>query len=216
MAISAGLCVGSYLLGAVPFGLIIGLVWRRTDIRRFGSGNIGATNIYRTFGAGAGACVFVLDAGKGAGAVIASAALARSDWVVVASGFCAIAGHMFSPFLRFRGGKGVATSLGVMLGLAPGVALVCLGLWAVVLAAFRYVSVASILAVCAVPVVMDIFDEPIPNLLFGFLLTLGVLCKHVPNIRRLVTHAEPKISFAGADTADCHEIDTRAGASHIR
>jgi glycerol-3-phosphate acyltransferase PlsY len=188
----------SYTLGAIPFALIVGFVWRGVDIRSLGSGNVGAANIYRNLGLGPGALVFALDTAKGAGAVAIASLFGGSEWVRVLGGVGAIAGHMFSPFLGFKGGKGVATSLGVMLALAPGVALICLGIWAILLAGFRYVSLASIVAVGAVPFVMTAQGVEAARLAFGIAIALGVFVKHIPNIGRLIRRAEPTVSFGPA------------------
>lgn len=213
MLVDAALVAAAYVLGAVPFGLLVGLLWRRTDIRKLGSGNIGAANIYRNLGAAPGATVFILDTAKGAGPVILSASAGRTDWVVVACGFAAIAGHMFSPFLSFRGGKGVATSLGVTIAVSPAVALICLGIWATLLAAFRYVSLASILAVGAVPIVMAASGTDPARLTFGIILAVGVLLKHIPNIGRLAKRTEPRVSFSGQPTGAGTQTHKTAGAT---
>lgn len=213
MPASVAIIAACYLLGAIPFGLVVGLLWRGIDIRDLGSGNIGAANIYRNLGAGPGAAVFCLDGAKGAAAVLAGAHFAQSDWVVVVSGFCAIAGHMFSPFLLLRGGKGVATSLGVVLALSPGVALFCLGVWAIVLAASRYVSLASVAGVGALPVVMGVSGADTARLTFGFVLAAGVLCKHVRNMRRLAARTEPKISFGRGRESEGAQGEQRARAN---
>lgn len=185
------LLILSYLLGAVPFGLIIGKAWRGVDIRRFGSGNIGATNVYRTLGPGPGILVFLADVAKGLIPVLAAKHLAsETAWLGVAAGMSAILGHTLSIFLKLRGGKGVATSLGVGVGLVPVIALVAFGLWVLVFCVTRYVSVASVLACIAVPVLMWMTGSPLEYRVFGAVVAIYVTVKHRGNIVRLIHGTE--------------------------
>src|SRR5664279_3080075 len=138
--------VACYLMGAIPFGLIIGKVTRGVDIRDFGSGNIGFTNVLRTLGPGPGAAVFFFDTFKGFAAVLLCQRLGLNDYLIVTGGILSIIGHSFSIFLKFQGGKGVATSLGMIIGLNPIIAVIAFALWLLIVAVTRIVSIASIIA----------------------------------------------------------------------
>lgn len=184
----------SYLCGAIPFGVIIGRL-RGIDIRAVGSGNIGATNVWRTLGPVFGSIVFLLDVLKGlAGPLIGHQLLAPVNYTGIAlCAVMAVLGHTFSIFLGFRGGKGIATSLGAMIGLTPLPALLCFALWGIVLAFSRIISVASIIACCAVPIAAYVWHAPAPYV--GVIGVMGLvgLIKHIPNMRRLKDGTEPKI-----------------------
>ncbi len=198
---AAVLVLISYFLGSIPFGLILGKVFRGIDIRDFGSGNIGTTNVFRTLGPGLGTVVFVTDTAKGAGAVFLAKALMQGDsqaaWVIVA-GCLAIIGHMASIFLKFRGGKGVATSLGMIVGMNPLIAAICFVLWVTLVAVTRFVSVASIIASFSVTTMMYfspvLFDAEVPRgyTITAFVAALLILLKHRSNIKRLIQGTEPK------------------------
>lgn len=191
--------IGAYLVGAIPFGYLAGRA-KGVDVRRLGSGNIGATNVGRVLGRPYGVAVFVLDAAKGfapaacAGWVLGGAA----PLVPVLAGFAAILGHLFPVYLRFRGGKGVATAAGVLAALAPSTTLVALAVWAGVLAAFRIVSLASMVAAVALPVAFGLLDprafaERAP--VFWFCVATGILVvvRHRANLARLRAGTEPRI-----------------------
>ncbi|MDH7481538.1 MAG: glycerol-3-phosphate 1-O-acyltransferase PlsY [Armatimonadota bacterium] len=182
--------VASYLLGAVPFGLIIAKAWRGIDIRKVGSGNIGATNVYRTLGLAPGITVFIADVLKGLIPTVMAIRLFDQPWVAVAAGLSAIIGHSLSVFLKFKGGKGVATSLGVAIGLAPLIALIAFGIWVAIVLVTRYVSVASIIAVLSVPPLMWAFGKPLEYKLFALLVAIFVVVKHRSNIIRLIQGRE--------------------------
>lgn len=193
------LLIASYLLGAIPFGLIIGKVWRGIDIREFGSGNIGATNVYRTLGPGPGITVFVADVLKGLLPVLVARRMAPEvAWLAVASGVIAILGHTLSVFLRFKGGKGVATSLGVGIGLMPHIAAIAFAIWVVLFAATRYVSVASMLASISVPIMMWRTHEPTAYKIFGVFVAVYVVIKHRSNIVRLIQGKENRFGKKAA------------------
>ncbi|MCL6518337.1 MAG: glycerol-3-phosphate 1-O-acyltransferase PlsY [Armatimonadetes bacterium] len=182
--------IASYLLGAVPFGLIIAKAWRGIDVRKVGSGNIGATNVYRTLGLAPGITVFIADVLKGFIPTLMAIRLFDQPWVAVAAGLSAIIGHSLSVFLKFKGGKGVATSLGVAIGLAPLIALMAFGIWMAIVLATRYVSVASIVAVLSVPPLMWAFGKPLEYKLFALLVAVFVIVKHRSNILRLIQGKE--------------------------
>jgi len=193
------LLILSYFLGAIPFGLIIGKAWRGIDIRDHGSGNIGATNVFRTLGPGPGTVVFVADVLKGLMPVVAAKQIAPGiGWLPVAAGMSSILGHTLSVFLKFKGGKGVATSLGVAIGLTPIIAAIAFGLWVAIFAVTRYVSVASMLACIGVPVMMWATDCPLEYRLFGMLVGAYVIVKHRSNIVRLIQGKENRFGGKAA------------------
>ena len=193
----------AYLIGCIPFGLIVGLA-RGVDPRTAGSKNIGATNVGRLLGGRYFAVVFILDMLKGliptavAAWLLHGKTLAVSDYVLwLLVGFATIAGHMFSIFLKFKGGKGVATSAGVLLGLFPyftWAGLIAIAVWIVFFLVTRYVSVASMVAVAGFPIAYVIFGrakgwpvfaEQLPLLVFAIVVAVLIIYKHRTNIARL-------------------------------
>ncbi|MEQ1640590.1 MAG: glycerol-3-phosphate 1-O-acyltransferase PlsY [Novosphingobium sp.] len=179
-----------YLLGSIPFGLILTKVFNAGDLRSIGSGSIGATNVLRTGRKGLAIGTLLLDAGKGALAVW----LAAQWWPLAApiAAFGAILGHCFPVWLRFQGGKGVATALGIALALAWPLALVCVAVWLVVVAASRISSLGGIAATLAGPLAAWALDRPELVLpLAG--IALVVLWRHRANIVRLRAGTEPKV-----------------------
>ncbi len=194
--LTIGVLLGAYLIGGVPFGVLLARLVAGRDVRRAGSGNIGATNVARVAGKKLGALTLLLDAGKGAAAVGAAGVIVRPgpsyEWIVAAAGFAAIVGHCFSPYLRLKGGKGVATSFGVFLALAPLAALVGFAAWALVYGATRISSAGSLAAAAAVPAVVWWTGDRIAFYLS--LSTVGlVLVRHHANIRRLITGREERV-----------------------
>ncbi len=190
--------VFSYLLGSIPFGYILVRVFRGQDIRRRGSGNIGATNVARSSPA-LGLLTLVLDAGKGLAAVALTRALLPGQEVLAGlAALCAILGHVFPVWLQFHGGKGVATGLGAFILLAPKAILMMIGIFVAVLLAFRYVSLSSIVTVALLPLVAWLLssygDTP---LMLGFMAGASVLIivKHQQNIRRLLSGTEPRFQL---------------------
>jgi len=208
-AVYAGGVVASYLLGAVPFGLLAGLALKGVDIRERGSRNIGATNAMRVLGRPIGIAVHVLDIAKGfVPAFVFARVLAggRAEAVPalgIACGSAAILGHVFPAYLKFRGGKGMATSLGAFLGLAWLPTLIGGVVWLVVRQATRYVSVASMTAVVAVPLAMALAPDPFRGgarswcraelVVFGALVAALVIVRHRSNIARLLQGTENKV-----------------------
>jgi glycerol-3-phosphate acyltransferase PlsY len=189
------LVVAGYLAGSLPFGYWLVRLRRGVDIRTVGSGNIGATNVWRTFGARLGIAVMLLDTLKGFVPALVATVWVGSLWGVVA-GAAAMVGHSRPVFLRFaRGGKMVATCGGAFLGVAPVVGGVGALVWIVVFAAFRYASVASITAALSLPVVAVLLDEPWPVVAFGTVAAVGVLFLHRANIRRLRMGTETKMQL---------------------
>jgi len=192
------LCVGAFFFGAIPWGFIAGRL-RGVDLRERGSGNIGATNTLRELGAAAGVTVLILDAFKGWASVALALYLHTSPWIVVAAGLCAVLGHIYSPFVRFNGGKGVATSLGVLLGLSPLVAGGALVIFLAVVIVTRYVSLGSIVAAAGQAGLFWLLPVPLPYRLFGLLAGVFVIVRHRKNIARLQAGAESKFGTKKTD-----------------
>ncbi len=187
------LVVAAYVLGSVPFGLLIARVQGGVDLRRVGSGNIGATNVLRTVGKGAAALTLLGDMGKGAAAVGLGRWFGVSPTVLAMIALVAVAGHLFPVFGGFRGGKGVATTLGVVLAAMPAVGALLLLLWLLVAAAWRYSSLAALVASAAMPVLAWLVDGRPAMLGLSGALFLVVLLRHRENIARLWKGTEGKI-----------------------
>lgn len=200
----------SFLLGSLPFGVWIGLAWKGVDIRTLGSKNIGATNVYRVLGPAPAAVVFVLDALKGAlGIVLFGELFHLPISFRILIGVSAILGHTFSPLLRFKGGKGVATSLGVLLALNWIAALIGLAAWLIVLAISRYVSLASLVAAYTLPCYawqMPAGPERLWMLGLGIGLAILVTVKHRGNIQRLLHGTESKIGQRVGVPSESEEV----------
>ena len=204
------LIIAAYLIGSIPFGLIISKCFG-SDIRKVGSGNIGATNLARTIGKKWGCLCFILDAVKGfvptmiASKVLGSEINAVNIGIIIATGSAAICGHVFPLYLKFKGGKGVSTSFGVALGIWPYYtvcALVSLATWLVVTFTTRYVSLGSIVAAIVFPVTMSLaiifinawkLSQIWPLLLASFLISFVLIFLHRSNIQRLFQNRENKI-----------------------
>jgi acyl phosphate:glycerol-3-phosphate acyltransferase len=193
--------IAAYILGSIPFGLLLGRIFGAADVRKAGSGNIGATNVARVAGPLAGALTLLLDAGKGALAVFLAMRLSEDSalWMMIA-GLCALVGHCFPIWLGFRGGKGVATAAGVFLMLCPLAFVAALILFVLVVLYWRFVSLGSISAAAAMPLLIYFFwaphHAPPHAVTFGSLaVALLILYKHEDNIRRLAHGEEPTISF---------------------
>lgn len=192
----------AYLLGSIPFGLLVGKLFGAADVRNAGSGNIGATNVARVAGPLAGALTLLMDAGKGALAVFLAARLSNESatWMMVA-GLCVLVGHCFPIWLGFRGGKGVATAAGVFLVLCQLAFLAAAILFVLVVLYWRFVSLGSISAAAAMPLLIYFFWAPPhapPHVItFGTLAAaLLIVYKHDANIQRMVQGDEPKFSFS--------------------
>jgi glycerol-3-phosphate acyltransferase PlsY len=192
----------AFLLGSIPIGYLLVRIFRKQDIRSVGSGNIGATNVLRAGGKGLGAATFALDVLKGASAVLLGAWLGsvllpmvpNRDLQALAALF-AVLGHMFTPWLGFRGGKGVATGFGVFLVAAPWAALSAIGLFAIVLAITRYVSLASIAGAACFPIFawfMTTGERPAFFIAVQSTVALLIIIKHHQNIRRLASGTESR------------------------
>jgi acyl phosphate:glycerol-3-phosphate acyltransferase len=214
MAIWVSLCgvalLVAYLLGSFPTGYIAAKQLKGIDIRQVGSGSTGATNVLRTLGKGPGAFVLLVDCLKGVLAIalvywlfsfapIQNLIPSTVDislwqpWMITLSGLFAILGHSKSIFLGFSGGKSVATSLGILLAMNWQVGLATAGVFALVIAISRIVSLSSISGAIAVPILMLVLHQPLPYILFGFAGGLYVILRHRANIERLLAGVEPKI-----------------------
>ncbi len=191
----------AYLLGSIPVGWIVARVFFKTDIRKQGSGNIGATNALRNFGTTVGIIVLLLDLLKGFLAVrIAGGIFGMESGLVTLCGLLAILGHVFPVWLKFRGGKGVATAAGVFLALAPLSLAIALGLFVIIVALTRYVSLGSILAALTFGVAVYLFEfqQYVQNwskLLLITLVILMIIFKHRQNIGRLLKGNENRLTF---------------------
>jgi acyl phosphate:glycerol-3-phosphate acyltransferase len=193
-----------YFLGSLPTGYLAGRI-AGVDIRKTGSGNIGATNVVRTLGKRYGYPVFAIDVLKGLTAVITSTALARHldlthRWMQIfgiTAGVCCVLGHSFTVWLKFKGGKGVATSIGVIFGLMPLAAVIVLGVWLVTFELSRYVSVASMIAAGALPITVVLLSRHIQSdnavlVYFSVFLTAVIVLRHRANLGRLFRGTEPR------------------------
>lgn len=183
----------AYLIGSIPSGLILGKLFWHTDLREHGSHNIGATNAWRTLGKVPGIAVFIADSLKGQAGVLLGLSFAGTPLAAVIGGLFAIIGHSFSLFLRFRGGKGVATSLGVLTMLMGNVTIIVFLIWLAIVYTTRYVSLGSIIAGLLTPILAAAFEYPAEYLIFAMIAAALVVLRHRENINRLVRGTENKI-----------------------
>ena len=182
--------VGAYLIGSVPFGLLLTRLSGLGDIRAIGSGNIGATNVLRTGHKALAAATLLLDVVKAAAAVLIAKQYGPDMAIVAAAGV--MIGHVFPVWLKFNGGKGVSSALGVLLVLSWPVGLIVAGLWLATLLITRYASLAALIAAAATPVLMYVLAEPQKGE-FAIALTVLIWLRHIGNIRRLVRGEETKV-----------------------
>ena len=183
----------AYLVGSIPSGLILGKLFWHTDLRKYGSHNIGATNAWRTLGKVPGIIVFLADSLKGQAGVLLGLSLVGTPLAAVIGGLLAIVGHSFSLFLRFHGGKGVATSLGVLTMLMGNVTLIVFVLWFTIVYMTRYVSLGSVVAGVITPILAALFAYPMEYIVFTVIAALLVIVRHRENIKRLMNGTENKI-----------------------
>lgn len=181
----------AYLIGSIPFGFIVGRIFN-VDITAKGSGNIGFTNVLRVLGPIPGTIVLILDLLKGTLATYLGILYLVDPWLVVACGVMAILGHMFPIFLGFKGGKGAAIGLGVLLALAPDIFAIAAILVILVIALTRYVSLASTTIPLVLAGLMYILDRPLPYVIATTLVAVMMIIKHIPNIKRLLAGTERK------------------------
>jgi acyl phosphate:glycerol-3-phosphate acyltransferase len=185
----------SYLLGAVPFGLLFSKLFSDVDVRTIGSGNIGATNVLRAAGKNAAVLTLLADGLKGLIPVLVVNRIFQNDAVTALSGAAAVLGHVFPIYLKFKGGKGVATSYGVVLAVAPWTGFVCLVVWGLVAIIWRYSSLSALISFACYPV-MTFFNGTPPSKPYGLLslFIFGMIYyRHRENIRRLLSGTEPRI-----------------------
>ena len=199
------LLVGSYLLGSIPFGYLAGRL-AKTDIRQAGSGNVGATNVVRVLGKGYGYPVFALDVLKGFGAVKISMLVApgRPEWnspeiFGILAGMSSVLGHLYPPWLKFKGGKGVATSAGALLALTPVATLIGIAIWMIVFWLTGYVSLASITAAFVLPLIIFVVswqdqNKGKPLVYSSACIAAVVIWRHRSNVSRLIRGTEPRFS----------------------
>lgn len=199
----------AYLLGSIPTGYWLVKAIRGMDIRQYGSGNIGATNVRRVLGWGWGNTVLIIDIAKGTVAVVLAKALffveggpVSADVYKIVCAIAAVCGHNWTIFLGFHGGKGVATSAGALLGLAPSLFLASLVVWGAVAKVTGYVSVASIAAGLAFCAFTFLFNTSLEMKLFGVVMAVFFIVKHRTNIRRLMQGTEPKMGKGDTRKAD--------------
>lgn len=194
MMIEFGLVGSAYLVGSIPFAYIFVRYVTGRDVRREGSGNVGATNALRTAGWKVGVTVTVLDIAKGSLAVWAMLVFNPESAWLAASMLAVVAGHCFPPWLLFSGGKGVATGFGAFLVIAPLSAVAAFGVWIAMLAAFRWVSLASMTATASFPVLLQIVDSPDwITLVSVAAAAILIILRHHSNIRNLVAGKEPRL-----------------------
>src|ERR1700682_1041276 len=194
--------VAAYLLGSIPFGLLLWKIFGRADVRKAGSGNIGATNVARVAGPVAGVMTLLLDGAKGAAAVLLAGRFTNDSaaWMMI-SGLVALVGHCFPIWLKFKGGKGVATAGGVFLALCPLAFLGSITVFILVVMFWEYVSLGSAAAAASMPLLIYFLwaprYAPPPIVAFGSLVAaLLIIYKHAANIERLLQGQEPKFTFS--------------------
>ena len=186
------LVLGGYVLGSVPTGILVGRAWG-VDIRQLGSGNIGMANVLRSVGKKAAAVTMLGDMLKGLVPVVAAHLLTGNEWVVAAVALAAVVGHCWPVFLRFKGGKGVATGAGTSIGLVPVVGLALFAFWWAVVLVSKYTSLGAIAVMLVSPVVFLLSGQPAPYVLYTVVGGALVLWRHRENARALVKGTERKI-----------------------
>ena len=182
-----------YLLGAIPSGYLAGRWLKGIDLRDCGSGSTGATNVLRNVGKGPALVVFLIDVGKGALAVLLAKSVGLNDWVQVLAGLAALAGHIWPVWLGWKGGKAVATGLGMFLGLAWPVGLASFGLFMATISLSRIVSLASVVAAIGLPVLMLVAGNSSAYEVVSLVASSMVIWRHRSNIQRLMAGTEPRI-----------------------
>lgn len=193
MIVSILLIIFAYLLGSIPTGLVLSRLVAGIDPRQQGSGNIGATNVLRTAGKGLGALTLIGDVLKGLIPVALALWTNRTEEWVAAVALAAFVGHIFPLYLRFRGGKGVATALGVLLLIVPWAVLCDIGVFAGGVGISRMVSVGSLAAACSLPILIGLLGYPTPSIILGISVAALIIYRHTENIRRLLGGQENKL-----------------------
>jgi glycerol-3-phosphate acyltransferase PlsY len=186
-----------YLLGSIPSGYLAGRWCKGIDLRDLGSGSTGATNVLRQVGKGPALVVFLIDVAKGAAAVLLAGALTQTaqlnDWIQVLAGLAALAGHIWPVWLGFKGGKAVATGLGLFLGLAWPVGLACLGIFLTTLSVSRIVSLSSLVAAISLPLLMAAGSDSHARLVVALVAMALVIWRHRSNLQRIKAGTEPRL-----------------------
>lgn len=189
--IIAGLIL-AFLLGSIPFGYIITYIISKEDIRKVGSGNIGATNVSRKLGIKGGIITFLLDAFKGFLAVWILMLINPYPYYIGLAGILAVLGHSFTPFLGFKGGKGIATSFGVFLRISPIPSLICFFIFLIILIIFKYVSLSSLISSSLFPPIAYFFGLNEWLIIYSVCISILIIIKHKENIKRLIEGKELK------------------------
>jgi len=184
-----------YLLGSIPFGYIVGKIWKNIDIRKYGSGNIGATNVYRTIGPIPGIIVLFCDIGKGILPVFITKKFFSSPLFLIGVGISAIIGHSYSIFLKGKGGKSVSTSFGVILILFPKAAIFSFLIWLLTIFITRYVSLSSILGSFSLPFFIYFYYHDYILTFIGIVIFFLILYRHKENLKRIKNKKENKFIF---------------------
>jgi len=191
---TALIIISCYLLGSVPFGYIVGKLFKKVDIREFGSGNIGTTNAFRILGPPLASLVLIGDVGKGIFSVYLVKYLNMDSSLISAiAGLAVICGHDWSLFLGFKGGKGIATTFGVVFALNPIISVLAVTVWGIVLITSKYASLSSICALISIFIFTIIFKQPYEYILFSAIIMILGIFKHKENIKRLKSGKERKI-----------------------
>ena len=186
--------LGCYLLGSIPFGYIAGKLFKKIDIRELGSGNIGATNVFRLLGPSLASLVLIGDIGKGIFSIYLVQYFNIDNLLILTiAGLAVICGHDWSLFLGFKGGKGIATTFGVIFALNPIISILAIVVWVVVMIITRYASLSSILAVISIMIFTILFKQPYEYIIFSAIIILLSIFKHKENIKRLRSGNERKI-----------------------
>ncbi len=186
--------ISCYLLGSIPFGYIVGKLFKKVDIREYGSGNIGATNALRILGPPLASLVVIGDIGKGIFSIYLIQYLnIDNSLILTIAGLAVICGHNWSLFLGFKGGKGIATTFGVVFVLNPTISFLALLVWGIVVITTRYVSLASIFAVISIFIFTILFKQPYEYIIFSAIIMIIGIFKHKENIQRLKSKTERKI-----------------------
>ena len=191
---TALIIISCYLLGSIPFGYIVGKLFKKVDIRELGSGNIGATNVFRILGPSLASLVLIGDIGKGIFSIYLVQYFNIDNLLILTiAGLAVICGHDWSLFLGFKGGKGIATTFGVVFALNPTISILALIIWGVVVITTRYVSLSSIFAVISIFIFTILFKQPYEYIMFSAIILILGIFKHKENIKRLKLKKERKI-----------------------
>jgi acyl phosphate:glycerol-3-phosphate acyltransferase len=210
LGVDAAALVGAYLLGSIPFSYLVARRFGVADVRRVGSGNVGATNVMRSAGKTAGILALLLDAMKGALAALLAERLHASSWLPAVAGLLAVVGHMYPVWLGFRGGKGVATGLGAFLPLAPAAAGLGVLAFVLVLVVWRYVSLASMLGALSLASATLVLHAPPITSLCAWVAALMIVARHRANLARLRAGGESRMGQRPAAPAADVEPGSRA------